>query len=195
MDDRQQLRQQIRKMRRQLSQQQRQQAAQQLAQIVQQDAWVQQSHHIAGYIANDGEIDPDIIKQHIWQQQKNYYLPVVHPKDPHRLWFLPYKPGDELCKNRYGILEPRHKGAEPIPPWQLDLVLTPLVAFDDKGNRLGMGGGYYDHTFAFLHDEALHRPHLIGLAYELQHMMTLKAEAWDVPLTAVATEQQLYAFD
>ena len=74
----------------------------------------------------------------------------------------------------------------------LDLVLVPLVAFDDRGNRLGMGGGYYDQTFAFLSQrQHYRRPTLLGVAYEFQRLVALPVQAWDIPLDGVATEKRV----
>jgi 5-formyltetrahydrofolate cyclo-ligase len=75
----------------------------------------------------------------------------------------------------------------------LDLVLTPLVAFDAQGHRLGMGGGFYDRSFAYLlrHSRWL-RPRLIGLAYDFQRQTRLPHQPWDVPLHAIATDHRLY---
>ncbi len=74
-----QLRQQIRHARRQLSAQQQQHAAQQLSLRLQTLDHIQHSQHIAVYIANDGEIDPQPFIEWLWQQGKSVYLPVLHP--------------------------------------------------------------------------------------------------------------------
>jgi 5-formyltetrahydrofolate cyclo-ligase len=74
-------------------------------------------------------------------------------------------------------------------------VLAPLVAFDARGIRLGMGGGFYDRTFAFLHRRTRwRRPVLMGLGYEFQRVDDVGGHPWDVPLLAVATEARLYRF-
>jgi 5-formyltetrahydrofolate cyclo-ligase len=83
--------------------------------------------------------------------------------------FSIYEPDDVLKKNRFGILEPEINFKKIIPAWALDIVFTPLIAFDSEGNRLGMGGGFYDRTFSFLHNSKRSHPHLIGLAYEFQN--------------------------
>ncbi len=64
-----------------------------------------------------------------------------------------------------------------------------------QGYRLGMGGGYYDATLAFMqHRRGWRKPRLVGLAYECQRVDTLPHEPWDMPLDAVLTERQLYRF-
>jgi 5-formyltetrahydrofolate cyclo-ligase len=87
--------------------------------------------------------------------------------------------------NRYGIPEP--DTAELLPAEAMTLVVTPLVGFDDHGQRLGMGGGWYDRSFAFRRDTAA-PPWLVGAGFALQHTEPLIAEPWDVPLDAVCTE-------
>ena len=68
----------------------------------------------------------------------------------------------------------------------------PLVAFDDRGRRVGMGGGYYDRTFAARRGRrALRRPRLVGVAFGFQRRDALPGAAWDVPLDAAVTENGL----
>jgi 5-formyltetrahydrofolate cyclo-ligase len=138
-------------------------------------------------------MDPRPLMDHLWSMGKTLYLPVLVNFSDRRLWFSAYTPGDTLVCNRYGIPEPLRVHAGRIRTAALDLVLMPLVAFDGMGHRLGMGGGYYDHSFAFL-NRRLHwrKPRLMGLAYEFQRLSLIEPEHWDVPLDAVATEQQVY---
>jgi 5-formyltetrahydrofolate cyclo-ligase len=76
---------------------------------------------------------------------------------------------------------------------ELDLILLPLVAFDESGQRLGMGGGFFDRSLAFLAwRQHWRKPHLIGLAYDFQKVAALPREPWDVPLDAVVTDQNVY---
>ncbi len=67
----------------------------------------------------------------------------------------------------------------------------PLVAFDRHGNRLGMGGGFYDRAFAFKRNHPYIRPMLIGLAHGVQEEGILEAAPWDIPLRAVATDKEI----
>jgi 5-formyltetrahydrofolate cyclo-ligase len=95
-----------------------------------------------------------------------------------------------MAPNRYGIPEPLD--ARPLRARQLDLLLMPLVGFDHRGYRLGMGGGYYDATLAFMQHRRLWRkPRLVGIAYECQRVEALPHDPWDMPLDAVLTERRV----
>lgn len=151
------------------------------------------SRRIGAYWAMDGEMDPADLIRHGLQHRKAIFLPVVQPNG--RLLFGRFESGTRLAPNRFGIPEPNLARQQLISPMRLDLVLAPLVAFDARGIRLGMGGGFYDRTFAFLHRRGhWRRPVLMGLAYEFQRVDEVGAHPWDVPLHAVATEVGLYRF-
>ena len=150
------------------------------------------SRHIAFYLPNDGEMDLSPLLHRALAMGKKCYLPVLSPLYHNRLWFAPYHDESELALNRFGIPEPIVNWAGMRPAWTLDLVLTPLVAFDAAGNRLGMGGGYYDRTLAYLtRRRHWHKPHLLGTAYAFQQVESLPHEPWDVPLHGVVTETSL----
>ncbi len=99
-----------------------------------------------------------------------------------------------MVTNRFGIPEPQARhGAHParrLPAWALDLILLPLVGFDDDGQRMGMGGGFYDRTLAFTRRPGP-RPHLIGLAHECQRVESLPVAPWDVPLDAIVSDARV----
>jgi 5-formyltetrahydrofolate cyclo-ligase len=187
MPDYQDLRQSIRKQRRALPADTARYCAAQLAQHACMHPLLRNSQHIATYIAADGEIDPFPLMECLWSMGRTLYLPVLAPFTHGKLWFARYRPGDALVTNRYGIPEPQCR--QLVRPCLLDLVLMPLVAFDAAGHRIGMGGGFYDRSFAFLHTRRYWRkPTLIGLAYQLQRQGTITPNRWDVPLDAIATE-------
>jgi 5-formyltetrahydrofolate cyclo-ligase len=177
------LRQQLRTQRRQLSADQRELAAGQLAKQFQAKNLFADVKHLAVYCAQDGEIDPSEIVRTAREKNILCYLPILEDK---KLIFAAYHKDDPCTLNRYGISEPVQK-ENVITPEQLDAVLVPLVAFDQKGNRLGMGQGYYDRTFAFMNDAI--KPKLIGLAYAFQEVEKIIAEEWDVPLHIVVTDR------
>jgi len=188
------LRQQIREKRRALSDIEREQASFLLCERIASSRAYQQSKHIAFYLSNDGEMDLDLLIKHAWQQGKHCYLPVLAEPNTQRLWFIPYTPGTKLKLNRFGIAEPVHSHSLRIrKTLSLDLILMPLVAFDEQGNRMGMGGGFYDRTLAFLRQRQYwHKPNLLGIAYEFQKKKQLQNNPWDIPLQAVATEKHIY---
>jgi len=176
----------------QLSPSQQKHHAQALAKQIITSAEYKKSRHLACYLANDGEISPHNIIEHAWRMNKKVYLPVLSPLK-NSLYFAPYNQNSRMLSNRFGIEEPICPPAEWKKAWQLDLLLLPLVAFDENGNRMGMGGGFYDRTLAYLnHFQQWKKPQLIGLAHEVQKENKLTTQAWDVPLNMVATESGIY---
>lgn len=150
------------------------------------------ARRIACYLPNDGEADLTPLIRHLGDWRKECFLPVLDTLKPRRLWFAPYRPGDRLVDNRYGIPEPAVAAREYVPAWHLDLILTPLVGFDEQANRLGMGGGYYDRTLDFLRRrEHWYRPRLLGIAFECQHIGPLPRRPWDIPLNGVVTDRRI----
>ncbi len=151
------------------------------------------AQRIAFYLAADGELDPLPLLELACAMGKRCYLPVLHPVGHRRLWFAAWKPSDDLRPNCYNIPEPVWTQSSLIKPWTLDIVITPLVAFDSKGNRMGMGGGYYDRSFAWRRNRRHWTgPLLIGYAYELQKTRRIHTRSWDIPMDAIVTENTLY---
>ena len=139
--------------------------------------------HVGGYWAMDGEI-----ALHRWQltlpPTVTYCLPVLHGQV---LRFAPWRPGQPLRQNRYGIPEPDLDVADTVDATGMDLVVTPLVGFDARGGRLGMGGGWYDRSFAFRHAQPA-PPWLVGAAFAVQQVNALPIASWDVAVDAICTE-------
>lgn len=154
-----------------------------------------QSKRIAFYHAVNGEIDPRPLLDEALSRGKTPYLPILRRDTVTGLWFAPYQHNSKLQLNRFGIPEPVCVQRQLIKPWALDLVFVPLVAFDDQGHRLGMGGGYYDRTFAFkLQRSHLTGPVMVGLAHNLQHRPSIASNPWDIALDWVITETHRYRF-
>jgi 5-formyltetrahydrofolate cyclo-ligase len=118
-----------------------------------------------------------------------YCLPMLHADG--RLRFSPWKPGDPLVTNRHGIPEPGIDVDDALEPREMALVVLPLVGFDARGHRLGMGGGWYDRSFAFRQAQPA-PPWLVGAGFDFQRLPPTQGEAWDVPLDAVCSEQATY---
>ncbi len=182
--ERKRLRAELRRLRRELPPATRIAGAQALAAQLLALPFAPQSGYVAGYWAMDGEI-----ALHAWQlalpEAVTYCLPVLH--DEGQLRFAPWRPGQALTANRYGIPEPDVSPPDLLLPAQMQLVVTPLVGFDASGHRLGMGAAWYDRSFAFRQDAAA-PPWLVGAAFAQQQVESLATEPWDVTLDAVCTD-------
>lgn len=151
------------------------------------------ARRIAFYLPQGGEFDAHaLLNQALWMQRE-CYLPVLPPRG-RVMRFGRVGRNTRMKPNRYGIPEPLD--ARPLRARELDLLVMPLVGFDREGFRLGMGGGYYDATLAYMrHRRNWRKPRLVGLAYACQGVDMLPHDPWDMPLDAVLTERQLFRFD
>jgi len=154
--------------------------------------WLQ-PRTLAGYLGIRGEIDITAVLEPHAAAGVRIALPILDTHRPGHMHFRHWHPGTRLCRNGFGIPEPC-RTAPRIWRRELDVVLLPLVAFDATGQRLGMGGGYYDRYFACRRRGAANRPRLIGIAHAFQQVSRLDAQPWDVPLDAVITERGWHWF-
>lgn len=153
------------------------------------------ANKIACYLTSDGEVSLAPVIEALWQRKKTVCLPVIFGFGNRQMHFAPYTADTIMRDNQYGISEPVIAIRSQIKPSSLNIVLMPLVAFDLQGNRLGMGGGYYDRSFAFVKRcRCSRRPRLVGVAYDFQEVESLASDSWDVPLDAVVTESRLIRF-
>ena len=151
---------------------------------------------VALYMPNDGEIDPIDLMHRAWSMGKQCYLPVVSHIDWECLWFAPVNADTRYVINHFGIPEPDTHAREWVRAWKLDFIGMPLVGFDSKGNRLGMGGGFYDRSLAFLHRrQHWQHPHIFGFAHDCQQADRLPADPWDIPLHAIVTDTGMHTPD
>ncbi|WP_284192087.1 5-formyltetrahydrofolate cyclo-ligase [Vibrio zhanjiangensis] len=184
----------IRTQRNQLTQEEQKRSAESLATHFLTLPEIKQAQDIALYLPADGEIDTSIIIDQLRHLNKNIYLPVIHPFSSGHLLFLRYDLTTAMVHNRYHIPEPKLEKDKIIPVAQLDIICTPLVAFDKHGHRLGMGGGYYDRTLEpWFHYQSGPKP--IGLAHACQEVEQLPVEAWDVPLPKIITAKQIWDWE
>lgn len=152
----------------------------------------EQAGTIAAYLPFDGEVDTRSLISTAIDAGKTVCLPVL-VNDGKKMKFTVYTPEQRLVPNDYGIEEPAPGNRHYVAADQLELVLTPLVAFDHSLNRIGMGAGYYDRCFSFLRQRGNKtKPRLIGLAYDFQRITEIEAREWDVALSGVATEIAFY---
>ena len=186
--NKQELRKLIRKKRRALTPAQRHKAGRGLTRSLHHSTQYLSANRVALYLSNDGEIDPHWAIEDLWNRGKEVYLPVLHPLRKGYLTFIRYQPETPMRRNRFGISEPDFRRGTHVPARFLSMIGLPLVAFDERGNRLGMGGGFYDRTLAFSRQPG-QKPTLIGCAYAFQEIRMLPAESWDIPLQFIATEK------
>ncbi|MEB0040286.1 MULTISPECIES: 5-formyltetrahydrofolate cyclo-ligase [unclassified Pseudomonas] len=190
---RQQLRTQLRKARRALNPSQQRQAARGLYRQLAQNPLFRRARHIALYIPNDGEIDPRLLLRAAQRRGKKTYLPVLSAWPRTKMVFQRVHQGEKLRPNRFRIPEPRINVARQRVIWALDLILMPLVGFDDVGGRLGMGGGFYDRSLAYQsRRKTWEKPVLLGLAHECQKVDQIAQASWDVPLQGTVTNKRWY---
>jgi 5-formyltetrahydrofolate cyclo-ligase len=185
--DRSLLRRELRERRRAIPAVERIAAAESLARHLLELPFMPTSGLVAGYWAMDGEI-----ALHVWQLRLPrplvYCLPALG--DDGRLRFAPWRPGEPLVSNRFGIPEPDVAPSSLVDPEHMALVVVPLVGFDHHGQRLGMGGGWYDRSFAF-RNPGNPPPWLVGAGFAAQQVGVLPVQPWDVALDAVCSEQAL----
>lgn len=140
------------------------------------------ARHVGLYWPADGEVDVRELASHARSRGKSVYLPVVGAGGT--MSFRRWQPATKLRRNRYGIPEPAGFRRRSLPASRLQIIVMPLVAFDGRGNRIGMGGGYYDRALA-----GRRRPPLVGVAFALQQVPVIPAQPWDVSLDLVVTER------
>lgn len=135
---------------------------------------------VAGYIAINEEIDPSLLMQRLANNGAELCLPRVEEDGEHMTWRL-WSPGEPLERRAFGLSEPSADAPEMSPT----LILTPLLAFDGMGNRLGYGMGHYDRSVANLRKNG--RAFLCALGFAAQQIEEVPSEAHDEPLDWAVT--------
>lgn len=191
--DKPQLRRHLRRLRNQLSPDQRRMAARGLLRTAIRSGLLLRYQRIGFYLPFEGEMDLLPLLNHALWLGKSCYLPVVPQRFEKKLGFTRLTARPNWYRNRFGIHE--HWSPKAIRARQLDLLFMPLVGFDETGYRLGMGGGFYDTSLAYLGKrKAWRKPHLVGIGYECQKVAQVPRDPWDMPLDAALTERHLYRF-
>nr|WP_232504219.1 5-formyltetrahydrofolate cyclo-ligase [Shewanella benthica] len=188
-----QIRARVRSARRSINESEQQGFAASSAQLMLAEIIKLEAKHVALYLTNDGELDTRVLIDALWKLDVQIYLPRLHPFCKGNLVFLAYMPSTLLVQNSLNIWEPKLDITQMILPHRLDVVVTPLVAFDLSGNRMGMGGGFYDRTLA--NWSLTGKPYPIGFAHDCQQVESLPCEHWDVPLPMLVTPTQVLTFD
>lgn len=140
---------------------------------------------IACYLPMNDEVDPTRIIRRAWCAKKRVFCPVIENNGG--MVFRKLDRDTTLQRNRFGLWEP--VSGVCVSSKSLDLVITPLVAFDTNNHRIGMGGGFFDRSFAFLkHKKRWLRPKLIGLAFACQKVEKIETNPWDIRLYSVISD-------
>lgn len=164
---------------------------------------------IALYLTNDDELDPMPFIQWCWENGKQVYIPVLHPFCIGHILFLHFDHNTPMIRNKYGILEPKLDVTYICPMENLDIIFTPLVAFTESCNRLGMGGGFYDRTLANWFTQHMNSSipptetqtfpiqtpvnfYPIGIAHDCQQVDEIPTELWDIPLPEIITPTKIF---
>ncbi|MGN0894867.1 MAG: 5-formyltetrahydrofolate cyclo-ligase [Succinivibrio sp.] len=137
---------------------------------------------VGSYLSLGGELSTAPINKYIMEKHL-LGLPFMDVNVKGHMDFYRYTEGEELIENRFHILEPVNKEENYLPPECFEALIVPLVAFDKKGNRLGMGGGYYDRMLKKVSAKCL----IIGVAYDFQELESVPVENWDMPLNEIIT--------
>lgn len=152
----------------------------------------QQAKKIGIYLHAFGEIHTRKIMQYCFAQGKAVFLPMICNMNQRLTWV-------QISQHQYrskrfshhplGMKEPM--AARGLHVSKLDVLIMPLLACDDTGTRIGMGGGFYDKTLA----TAAKRPYRLGLAHDFQLLHSnIQREAWDQPLDGLLTPHHFLRF-
>jgi 5-formyltetrahydrofolate cyclo-ligase len=178
-----------------LSNEQQTTAAQGLVKQYQKNALFQDARNVALYLSFNGEVNTQPLIDYLWSMNVDVFVPILHPFCKGHLLFQEFTHNTKMRENHFGISEPTLDVQRVCPVENLSIIFTPLVAFDLSGNRLGMGGGFYDRTLARLKKLGeKSQPIVVGLAHELQKSATLPTETWDIGLPYILTSNKLYSF-
>jgi 5-formyltetrahydrofolate cyclo-ligase len=184
------LRAELRKLRRDLTSQDIKKADEGLAQQYLNYQSGKSFQKVAIYLQHDNEVPTFLLIKQLMAQGTELYIPKIDSdRKNHHMEFCRYYPNQELTTNHFGIAEPRHNDYVDIN--ELDIIFMPLTAFDMNGNRLGMGGGYYDRALRKLTNQGTV---LAGLAYDFQLIPLCPTEAFDQSLKIVLTPTTLIDF-
>jgi 5-formyltetrahydrofolate cyclo-ligase len=197
MKDRQQLRGQMRQRRKAVPFAMQRAAATAIADHVRRARLLVAGNNIAVYGAIDGEVDLLPVMRVANGIGCKIYAPRIVDMQRRKMEFMlvPARSIQSASLNRLKSFADRPKNLNlRINPRFLDVVLVPLVAFDDFGWRLGFGAGFYDRKFAFKQRMSARKPLLIGVGYEFQRVERQEPNPWDVLLDAVVTECGIQRF-
>ena len=141
---------------------------------------------VASFISFKSEISTQFLNEFLLNNGKILCLPVIK-NNSETLNFIEYNLKTKLVSGKFGIMQPSDLSKEFFP----EIILTPCLAFDENGFRLGYGGGYYDKTFSYL-KEIKHKFISIAVAFDDQKIDELVHDKYDQKINYILTEKKLY---
>jgi len=141
---------------------------------------------IASFISFKSEISTQFLNEFLLNNGKILCLPIIK-NNSETLNFIEYNLKTKLVSGKFGIMQPSDLSQEFLP----EIILTPCLAFDENGFRLGYGGGYYDKTFSYL-KKIKHKFISIAVAFDDQKIDELVHDKYDQKINYILTEKKLY---
>ena len=141
---------------------------------------------IASFISFKSEISTKFLNEFLFNNGKILCLPIIK-NNSETLNFIEYNLKTKLVSGKFGIMQPSDLSKEFLP----EIILTPCLAFDENGFRLGYGGGYYDKTFSYL-KKIKHKFISIAVAFDDQKIDELVHDKYDQKIDYILTEKKLY---
>ncbi len=144
---------------------------------------------LASYVSTKDEVQTDEVISTSLRLGKRVLVPIVDQTRT-KLLFSELRDLSELGEGHYGIREPRSEFLRIVPLEEAGLILVPLVAWDERGFRIGHGKGYFDKALGQLKNDIP----TIGLAFEAQRVDRVPNEGFDIPLGSILTERRVLRF-
>ena len=141
---------------------------------------------IASFISFKSEISTQFLNEFLFNNGKILCLPIIKDNSE-TLNFIEYNLKTKLVSGKFGIMQPSDLSKEFFP----EIILTPCLAFDENGFRLGYGGGYYDKTFSYL-KKIKHKFISIAVAFDDQKINKVIHDKYDQKIDYILTEKKLY---
>jgi 5-formyltetrahydrofolate cyclo-ligase len=150
---------------------------------------IRPGRRIGAYVAVRGEASVAAFVDTALARGACVYLPRIALARAGTMHMLPISGPHDLVAGAYGIPSPATPIGRRARPRELDVVLVPLLGFDSRGHRLGMGAGFYDRWLQRRRVlRAWRRPLLVGVGFAIQEVPAIEPRAWDVRLDAIVTE-------
>ena len=187
------LRKELRTRRRDLSTSYKHFASNRITRLLMRSGWLIRGARIAIYLATPEELNLKPLIALAKRRGCTFFVPHIINARRRQMMFYRFDDESQLITHRWGIRQ-LATAAKPIPTRLLDVALIPTVGFDDRGHRLGMGGGFYDRHFSYATRARNHKPVLIGVAFACQKISAIDSQPHDIQLDAIVTENGLTQF-